>query len=470
MAAKRKNQKQENPQKGTNYRRLESLTNSLLQFNEAQLINEAELGKSNAFRMMEGRVAPIQMVATMLRECSFEGVHDNVLEPLASAAEQVVGALQTIKAFKVEPPQEQREQSITDRQKGLIDQLVKRVDNFQLITMRYIGFGAQHPVARKKRDEERNKEFVSHVSQIQNYLKQVRGLASRFEQLQGQWNEHKASLDAGWVEQNQTFNDKMNALQSEWKQTKQESKQRIAGLQEAQNRERASLRTELDEIRSELDQQISKKMDRAIAEGREGFEALLNSATEMQKTIAAAEKEAKRKLDTINADAVKAAMAEHAMVFCKTADDHKWKGYGWLAAAAIVTGLTVRYLFAASSSLLEFHSPTAGAGWALLAAGLAHLSILSVGYTAILFTARTFRGHLHNQTVNRLKANALSTFQIFVDSDAATDEAKQAVLLAATRAIYESRPTGFSEKGVEFTGHPLAADVANFVAAARDKK
>lgn len=78
------------------------------------------------------------------------------------------------------------------------------------------------------------------------------------------------------------------------------------------------------------------------------------------------------------------------------------------------------------------------------------LAALVVLFTATLWCGRTYKALKHLATVNRHRALSLQTFQAF--SHAASDDAtKDAVLMAATHAVFGSTPTGFldSKGGAE---------------------
>jgi hypothetical protein len=68
--------------------------------------------------------------------------------------------------------------------------------------------------------------------------------------------------------------------------------------------------------------------------------------------------------------------------------------------------------------------------------------MLSVLYFVLVWCVRVFRSHVHNETVNRHRANALRTFSIFVEG-ASSDQIRDAVLVQASQCIFSPQATGF---------------------------
>ncbi|MCB9355633.1 MAG: hypothetical protein H6575_13775 [Lewinellaceae bacterium] len=71
------------------------------------------------------------------------------------------------------------------------------------------------------------------------------------------------------------------------------------------------------------------------------------------------------------------------------------------------------------------------------------LVILTVLFYALNLCSKNFKSFKHNAILNKHRSSALQTFQIFTDASADAST-KDAVLLEATRAIFSSQPTGYS--------------------------
>ena len=79
-------------------------------------------------------------------------------------------------------------------------------------------------------------------------------------------------------------------------------------------------------------------------------------------------------------------------------------------------------------------------------------AIIAVLFTGTVWCGRIYRALIHQATVNRHRALSLKTFQAFVKS---TDDpyVRDAVLMAATKTVFGSVPTGLIEQsGTEDTG------------------
>jgi hypothetical protein len=79
---------------------------------------------------------------------------------------------------------------------------------------------------------------------------------------------------------------------------------------------------------------------------------------------------------------------------------------------------------------------------------VAKLILFSVLFSAVFWSARNYKAHKHNETVNRHRENALATFRAFVEGSADT-RVKDAILLQAAQAAFTGRPTGFDAPHTE---------------------
>lgn len=116
--------------------------------------------------------------------------------------------------------------------------------------------------------------------------------------------------------------------------------------------------------------------------------------------------------------------------------------------------------------------PEAGA-WETLRNIVSKAAIIAVLFTGTIWCGRIYRALVHQATVNRHRALSLKTFQAFAK---ATDDpyVKDAVLMAATKAVFENVPTGLVESdgaqdsGVNFVefGKPPAEKIVKAAAEA----
>ena len=192
----------------------------------------------------------------------------------------------------------------------------------------------------------------------------------------------------------------------------------------------------------------------AIAYGQQtgaNLEQLQTTARDIVEAVASSKDEASEQLDEVRktAESVKRAAAEvgvsqHATQFQQEADEHKSTSQRWLwcvAAAACVTTLL------AALNVWWLYGTVAEDGLDVsqaLQLSVAKLLLFSVLYFGLVWLVRMYRSACHNQVVNQHRANALQTFETFVN--AATDQqTKEAVLMRATDSIFGHQASGFDE-------------------------
>jgi len=155
-----------------------------------------------------------------------------------------------------------------------------------------------------------------------------------------------------------------------------------------------------------------------------------------------------REIDAISGKAKEAAsmigVAQHAGYFRDEAADQRRLSSRWLLSTAVFA------VAAGGYSLLTFRLGAGQLGegaatwWPHIAYLTSRLIVLSVLFFGMGWSARNYRANKHNEIVNRHRQNALRTFETF--AVAATDPAtKDAVLLAATKSIFEAQTSGYIE-------------------------
>ncbi len=213
--------------------------------------------------------------------------------------------------------------------------------------------------------------------------------------------------------------------------------------------------------RDNLIQQIESQYDGefnavglAIAYGQQtgtNLEQIRRAAGETLEAVKAASEEARSELDEVRrtAESVKRAAAEvgvsqHATQFQKEADAHRNTSRHWFWGVAVVGALTV---VLATLNIWWFYEAASEGSLDLSQAvqvSVAKLLLFSVLYFGLVWLLRMYRSACHNQVVNQHRANALQTFETFVN--AATDQqTKEAVLLRATDSIFGHQASGFDE-------------------------
>ena len=139
----------------------------------------------------------------------------------------------------------------------------------------------------------------------------------------------------------------------------------------------------------------------------------------------------------------KAAIGLHADKFKEQARALRKRSKSWLIYAgalgvlSFLIALVVYFTFPEIVKGSESVSP-----YATLAGGTAIIAIL---FSAAVWCGRIYRALVHQATVYEHRQLSLESFQLFVNGSA-SDETKDAVLLAAAHAAYGNVPTGLVEQ------------------------
>jgi len=188
----------------------------------------------------------------------------------------------------------------------------------------------------------------------------------------------------------------------------------------------------------------------------EALGRITKAESDMAKRRQELEKEADEALKCIRAAASEAGVSQQAIYFRDEADHQRRGSYWWLAAtiacAVAAVGFSGLVLHEATSTQ-EAAAPGGASTHFALQAGLAKLAILSILYYVMVWCARTYRACRHNHEVNQHRQNALSTFNAFVKATG-DEQAKQAVLLEATKCVFAPQHTGFLGKEAPTPGVP----------------
>jgi hypothetical protein len=171
-----------------------------------------------------------------------------------------------------------------------------------------------------------------------------------------------------------------------------------------------------------------------IIKGLEQTDAkAVKQAREVEQALTNAQQAAARAADA----AARLGVTQEAIHFSRLAERYFWSSIFWLGFAVGFGLLT--YIYAVTHLT---QSPSGDVA-ALARFMIPRLVVISLFLTGLLFCLRNFGACSHNQTVNRHKATALSTFQTFVSGAGGDADTKNAVLLQATRAIFLPQPSGF---------------------------
>ena len=192
----------------------------------------------------------------------------------------------------------------------------------------------------------------------------------------------------------------------------------------------------------------------AVAYGQQtgaNLEQMQRTAREIVDGVTAVREEASAQLEKVNqtAESVKRAAAEvgvsqHSTQFQDEADQQESTSKRWLWSVAVTGAVTV--VLAVLNVLWLYGSLTKeklDVGQAVQLS-VAKLVLFSVLYFGLVWLARMYRSACHNRVVNQHRANALQTFETFVNA-AGDQQTKEAVLLRATDSIFGHQASGFDE-------------------------
>lgn len=171
-----------------------------------------------------------------------------------------------------------------------------------------------------------------------------------------------------------------------------------------------------------------------------GYHTTMKAEAEgLSKFIANARAEAERALAAVKEQAAEAGVSTNAQIFVLEAQRHENSARAWVKATIATASVTLIAAVAALVTAFVYHPAGLTAAIQYIVAKLLVLSTLSFG---VIWCARHYRSHKHNETLNKHRANALMTFRAFVEGTS-DERVKDAILLQAAQAAFSGRPTGF---------------------------
>lgn len=196
--------------------------------------------------------------------------------------------------------------------------------------------------------------------------------------------------------------------------------------------------------------------ERLEEQGKAALLRIESLSAEYQQQLEKAHSEAQQLVQEIRTIAAESGVAQHSIHFKQEADQHENSAKTWLTATIC---LAIATFLVGGLFLFSYYSlvPTM-TGTQSLQLAISKIVVISVMFSAMLWTGKTYRAHRHNAVINRHRQNALSTFQAFVKA-AADDQTKNAVLLQATQCIFSPQQTGYFTGESETTGIPQVLEV-----------
>jgi len=190
----------------------------------------------------------------------------------------------------------------------------------------------------------------------------------------------------------------------------------------------------------------------------QNIQALVSRVEEAGKLMSSAKSQAesqKAELDEIvrvtREAAAKAGVGVFTQDFAESASKHSGNAIKWLKATGTAAAAT---LLAAAYFAFGTHLPDEAKTPLIVHVTVSKVLIIAILGTATVWCGRLFKASMHQATMNSHRANALKTFQAFVQATQ-NDAVKDAVLMETTRSIFALGATGYLNTSNDSNESPL---------------
>lgn len=174
---------------------------------------------------------------------------------------------------------------------------------------------------------------------------------------------------------------------------------------------------------------------------REYVEKMEAQGAQAKEALKQTENEVGQILEKVKTAAAEVGVAQHSTHFHEEAEKHRLASRFWMG--SVVTLSVVGALYSLWYFQHNLQSLNASPYWWTHVGYFgSRLLVLSVIFFGIAWSASNFKSHKHNEVINRHRQNALRTFETFVKATE-EKETKDAVLLAATKSIFEGQSSGY---------------------------
>ena len=201
-------------------------------------------------------------------------------------------------------------------------------------------------------------------------------------------------------------------------------------------------------------------------EAKEHFDNMVAQSTSEQDRQKNITSQMQAILESVKKAAAEVGVSQHAIHFRDEALKHRKESLWWLIATIVLALLAGMYSLWSFRQSLAFPPAAAAAWWPHLTYLVSRLLVLSVLFFGMGWSARNYKAHKHNEVVNTHRQNALRTFETF--AKAADDkDTKDAVLLQATKSIFEGQSSGYLSGETEQVPSSTVIEVLRKAAASR---
>ena len=189
--------------------------------------------------------------------------------------------------------------------------------------------------------------------------------------------------------------------------------------------------------------QLETDVKTTVAEAVDQSNNLMNSVNELGKAAEANEAARQKRFEelelAIQNHLAEKPISQYKTIFQKQAREHYKNARIWLGMAGVATGAFVA-AFILLSIFVKFEgTELAGTLQNLFTKGF----LLSPIYVWLNRSIKNHTAQKHLEVINTHRQNALETFDTFVAAAEGNRETRDAVLLAATEAIFDANQTGY---------------------------
>ncbi|MYC76441.1 hypothetical protein F4X10_11810 [Candidatus Poribacteria bacterium] len=200
----------------------------------------------------------------------------------------------------------------------------------------------------------------------------------------------------------------------------------------------------------QLETQVNATVDEVVEDLKTEKELLQKQREEAEQNESTRQKEFAELKEKVNEELLQKKVSQHKVIFAEQTQRHQRAAWGWLfMSSLLVIGLVVGIISFGLLDILKLE----GSAWTVVLQNIFKKgSVLTLFYFALNRSLRNYTAQKHLEIVNRHRQNALETFDEFRDASKDNPETHDAVLLAATNAIFDANQSGYlstKTKGTE---------------------
>lgn len=200
----------------------------------------------------------------------------------------------------------------------------------------------------------------------------------------------------------------------------------------------------------QLEAQVSETVTEVVEKVKTETDLLQKQREEAEQNEATRQTEFAKLKEKVNEELLREKVSQHKVIFAEQTERHQRAAWGWLSISSLlIIGLVVGIISFGLLDILKLE----GSGWTVVLQNIFKKgSVLTLFYFALNRSLKNYAAQKHLEIVNRHRQNALETFDEFRDASKDNPETHDAVLLAATNAIFDANQSGYlstKTKGTE---------------------